>query len=72
VGADIVEKVTIVRDGDDRSAVTVEKVLEPVDGFEVKIVRRLVQQQRFRVPKESLRQQDPDLLASTAAFASAS
>ena len=64
VGAHRVQKVTVVRDGDDGAVVPVEKVFEPVDRFEIKVVRRLVQQQRLWVAKERLREQHTHLLSA--------
>ena len=45
VGADAVEKVAIVRDGDDDAVVGVEKSLEPVDRIQVEVVGGFVEQQ---------------------------
>ena len=64
VGADVVEEVPVVRDGDDGAVVAVEEVLEPVDGFEVEVVGGLVEQQRLGVAEERLGEQDADLLAA--------
>ena len=64
VGADVVEEVAVVRDGDDGAVVADEEVLKPVDGFEIEIVGGLVEEQGLRVAEERLREQDADLLAA--------
>ena len=64
VGADGVEEVAVVRDGDDGAVVADEEVLEPVDGFEVEIVGGLVEEQGLGVAEEGLGEQDADLLAA--------
>ena len=64
MGADVVEKVPVVRDGNDGAVVAVEKVLEPVDRFEVEVVGGLVEEERFRVAEEGLGEEDADLLAA--------
>ncbi len=64
VGGDAVEKVAIVRDGDQRAVVVVEKVLQPVDRFEIEVVGGLVEHQGFRLAEQRLRQQHADLLAA--------
>ena len=40
---DIIEEVTVVGDGDDRSLVALQVLFQPADGFGVKVVGRLVQ-----------------------------
>ncbi len=64
VGADRVEEVAVVRDGDDRAVVTSEEVLQPVDGFEIEVVGRLVEQQCLGIAEERLCQQHANLLAA--------
>ena len=64
VGADVVEEVPVVRDGDDGAVVAIEEVLEPVDGLEVEVVGGLVEEQRFGVAEEGLGEEDADLLAA--------
>jgi len=64
MGADAVEEMAVVRDGDDDAVVGVEKSLEPVDGIEVEVVGWFIQQQRLRVTEQSLRQQYPDFLSA--------
>jgi hypothetical protein len=56
--------VPVVRDDDQRAAVPLKELLEPVNGLEVEVVRRLVEQQRLRVAKQRLREQDADFLAA--------
>ena len=41
-----------------------EKIAEPVDGVQVKVVGRLVQQQRLGVAEEGLGEEHADLLAA--------
>ena len=50
----VVEEVAVVRDGDHRSLVLPQVLLEPVDALGVEMVRRLVQQQHV-----GLLQQEP-------------
>ena len=64
VGADVVEEVPVVRDGDDGAVVAGEEVFEPVDGLEVEIVGGLVEEESFGVAEESLGEEDADLLAA--------
>ena len=42
----------------------IEKILQPVDGFEIEVVGRLVEQQRFGTAEQGLRQQHAHLLAA--------
>ena len=64
VGADGVEEVAVVRDGDERAVVADEEVLQPEDGVEVEVVGGLVEKQRLRLAEEGLGEQDADLLAA--------
>ena len=64
VRADAVQEVPIVRDHDQRAFVAEQELAHPVDRIEVEVVGRLVEQQRFRLAEERLRQQDADLLAA--------
>ncbi len=64
VRGDAVQKVPVVRDGNERAVVAVEKILKPVDGVEIEVVRGLVEQQRFRLAKESLGEKHADFLAA--------
>ena len=57
-----IQEVAIVRNADQRALIAVQKILQPVDRFEIKVVRRFVQQQTFRRAKESLSQQHAHLL----------
>ena len=59
MGADGVEKVAIVADDDDHALVLIvhDEVFQPVDGLDIQIVGRLVQQYDVRVAKEGLSQQ---------------
>ena len=62
VGADGVEEVAVVGDGDQRAVVADEEVLQPEDGVEVEVVGGLVQQQRLRLAEQRLGQQHAHLL----------
>ncbi len=53
-----------MRDHDQRAVVALEERLQPVDRVEVEVVGRLVEQQRFRVPVERLRQEHAHLLSA--------
>ena len=62
IGADLVEEVTIMRDNDDRVRKVCEKVLEPVDRGDVKMVRRLIEEQDIGRAEECLCEQDTHFL----------
>ena len=53
-----------MRDDDQRAFVAHQEVLQPVDGVEVEVVGRLVEQQRLRLAEQRLREQHADLLAA--------
>ena len=48
----VIQEVAVVRDGEHRSLVLVEELLEPQDGLSVQVVRRLVQKQQVRRLKQ--------------------
>ncbi len=54
VGADAVQKMAVVRDHDQHAFVLAKIVLQPVDGIEVQVVGRLVEQQRRRDCRKAL------------------
>jgi hypothetical protein len=60
--ADVVQKVTIMRDRNDGAVIALQKILQPVNRLKIQIVRRLIQQQRLRIAKQRLRQQHANLL----------
>jgi hypothetical protein len=64
VGADAVEEVAVVGDGDEGAFETAEEILEPVDGVEVEVVGGLVEEQRLGFSEESLGEEDADFLAA--------
>ena len=64
MGADIVEKVSVVGDDDDGADKIIEEILQPVDGGNIQMVGGLVQQNDLRVAKQRLGQQHLDLLVS--------
>ena len=53
-----------MRDDDQRPVVADQELAQPVDGVEVEVVGRLVEEQRVRAPEQRLRQQDAHLLAA--------
>ena len=53
-----------MRNGDQRAVVMNKKILQPVNGFKIKIVCRLVQQQRRRIAEKRLGQKNAHFLAS--------
>ena len=61
VGADVVEKVAVMRHDEHRALVVHEKILEPYDAGKVEVVRRLVEQYYVRASEQSLGQQYLDL-----------
>ena len=61
---DVVEEVAIVRDGDDRSLVLVQEVLEPGDRLGVEMVGRLVEQQQVGRLQQQAAQRDAAPLAA--------
>ena len=63
VGADRIQEVAVVGDDDDGALVVEQKVLEPVDGFDVQVVGRLVEHDDVGVSEERLGQKDLDLIA---------
>ncbi len=53
-----------MRDQDDRVRVGREVFLQPVAGFEIEMVRRLVEQQQARASEQQLRERDTHLPAA--------
>ena len=49
---EVVEELAIVRDDEDRAGVALQMALEPEQGFEVEMVRRLVEHQQVRLQGE--------------------
>jgi hypothetical protein len=64
VRADVVQKVAVVRDDDQRAVIAVEEFFQPLDRIQVQVVRRLVEQQRRRMAEERLRQKNSHLLSA--------
>ena len=62
IGADLIEEMAVMGYHDYGIFKTSQKILQPVDGFHIQMVGRLVQQQDIRVAKERLRQQYAYLL----------
>ena len=50
VGADLVQEVAVMGDDDDRVPEPAEEILQPGDGAEVQVVRRLVEQSTSGLP----------------------
>ena len=61
--ADGVKEMTVVADDDDKAGVLViqNKILEPVDGLDIKVVRRLVEHDDIGLAEQRLRKQHLDL-----------
>ena len=57
MGADLIQEMAVMGNHDNGVLKASQKVLQPVDGGQVQMVGRLVQQQDVRIAKESLRQQ---------------
>ena len=64
VGADVVEEAVVVRDDDREALVGLEELLEPADGEDVEVVRRLVEEERAGVGRQDLAEEDPELEAA--------
>jgi hypothetical protein len=64
VGADRVEEVPVVADGDQDALVLVEEGLQPADGVEVEVVRWLVEEERLRLAEQRLCEEHPELEAT--------
>ena len=63
-GADRVQEPAVVRHDQHRAAPRREVAREPVDAFDVELVRRLVQQQQLGRIEQQARERDPPTLAS--------
>ena len=57
MGADFVQKVTVVRDDDHGGVVLVQHAFQPADGINVQVIGRLVKQENIRFGEQGLRQQ---------------
>ena len=55
---DIIEKITVVRDGDDRPLVFLQMLFEPRDGFGIEMIGRLVKQQNIGFLQQQAAQRD--------------
>jgi len=55
---DVVEEIAVVRDGDDRTLVGLQVVLEPGDGLGVEVVGRLVEQQHVGLLQQQAAERD--------------
>src|ERR1700688_2974095 len=64
VRAHAVDKMAIVRDHNQHSLILIEKILQPVDGIEIEVVGRFVEQQCLWMPKQRLRQQHTNFLSA--------
>jgi hypothetical protein len=64
VGADRVEEVAVVGDGDEGALEAGEKILEPVDGVEIEVVGGLVEEESLGFAEEGLGEEDADFLAA--------
>ena len=61
VGADRVQEMAVVRNGDQDALIFAEEPLEPADRVEVEVVGRLVEQQRVGLAEQRLREQHAQL-----------
>ena len=61
---DLVEEHSVVRDDDDRAAIFDEIILEPFDGAQIEMVRRLVKQQHLRLREQEFEQCELRALAA--------
>ena len=61
---DVVEKIAVVRDGNDASREVGEMPLEPRDALGVEVVRRLVEQQHVGLLEQHTTERDASPLAS--------
>ena len=68
---DRIEEVAVVRDENDRVGIGAEIFLEPVAGFEIEVIGRLVEQQQVRASEQELGQRDTHLPAAGERFAAA-
>ena len=64
VRADGVQEVTVMAHHDHDVFEAFEVVFEPADSFQIKVVRRFVQEQNVRVAKQSLGEEHADFLAT--------
>src|SRR5690606_35698282 len=55
---DVIQKVTVVSNGDDRAFVSLKMLFKPGDGFGIKMVRRFVEQQYVRLLQKQAAQCD--------------
>ena len=60
----VVEEISVVRHGNDRTLVLMQMRLEPLDAFRIEMVGRLVEQKHIRLPEEQAAQGHPSPLAS--------
>ncbi len=60
----VVQEAPVVRDKQDGPRVGLQVGLEPLEGFDVQVVRRFVEKQHRRLPQEEPRQFDPHLPAA--------
>ena len=61
---DIVQEITVVGDGDDRTLVLLEMRFQPLDALRVEMVRRLVQQQHVGLAEQQAAEGHPSAFAS--------
>ncbi len=64
VRRDLIQKVAVVRNDDDRVFKISQKVFQPHDRVYVQVVGRLVEQQHVGIAEERLRQQHPHLITA--------
>ncbi len=65
---DVVEKIAIVRDGDDGARIFAEEALEPRNAFGIQMVRRFVEQQHVGTRQQQRAQRDAAFFAAGQIF----
>jgi hypothetical protein len=61
---DVIEKISIVSDGDDCAGILLKMLFEPRDRFRVEVISRLVEQQYVRLLQQEPAQRNPAQLAA--------
>ena len=57
-GGDAIDKLTVVTDDDDRLGTVNQEIFQPLDGLDVEVIGRLVEQEHIGILKQELRQLD--------------
>ena len=59
----LVQEVAIVANNNHGALITIEHILQPTNGIDIKVVRWFIEQQDIWIRKQSLRKQHPQLPA---------